>query len=201
MVVWSEAVHMRMAKHSLATKLGIPQQVADQRLDSLCSLLPGLLDAVPSMPAWVLARLASDPPGVAEALVTIKRLFPTADAAAMVVQCPALAIGGIGYDGQQGNERLAEAAALVQALLPDDTGDGTVQAHPAILLDPSGFEAALRAASARSPGVDVGAALGKDPSAYSLLLERRTRAEREGSDSSWAMSEVTHIMGLLPVGR
>lgn len=98
--------------------------------------------------------------------MSLKDVFPAADLAGMAVRQPDILVG-------RSTGQVQDAARQLRGLLPSFDIDWLVEQHPQILLDPGTFAETLAEARRVMPGVDVAAALRRNP-AMIFGFERRS---------------------------
>ncbi|KAK9810417.1 hypothetical protein WJX72_010391 [[Myrmecia] bisecta] len=155
-LVWNDDLKQRLIQQIAAQELGIAEEVMASRLKELQLLLPDLIPKMSSMKPTLLARLAADAPGLAAKLVTLKAIFPAANAGVMVARRPALVL-------VDDLEAIRDASHRLRKLLPDVDIDRMVEEHPS-MLDVDSFELALAEAKRLMPNLDITNALNTNPS-------------------------------------
>ena len=94
-----------------AEKMGIPEEDVAERLAAVQQLLHFSTAKMTVMGPDRLAQLSNDPSKLAQKLVTLKRLFPTADTSSMVKNEVSLVL-------RADLEKIAVAATELRSMLP-----------------------------------------------------------------------------------
>ena len=137
----------------MARELKLDEATVTARLDSLRVLVPDLASRMSTMRAGDLARLAASVSNVAEAMVRLRRVFPTANVSGMVAKRPELLL-------MPAHEVEARAVAL-RELLPSVDADAAAAEQPR-LLDIPETKAALEELRRLMPGLNVVKMLAND---------------------------------------
>jgi len=128
----------------------------DQKLNSVISVLPGLLEKVDKVKPTVLAALVQDPAGIANKLVLLKAVLPGANIELLVLRDFQLLL-------ETPVEEVAASVAELRKLLPEDVDlDRLCQKYPSMLHIDS-FSEALEEAKRLMPGMNVSTALTQNP--------------------------------------
>ena len=149
----SQAGKMKLAITCVARELQLDVSVVEARLESLRVLVPDLSSRMSTMRAGDLARLAASVSDVAQAMVRLRRVFPTANVSAMVAKRPELLL-------MPAQEIEARAKAL-RELLPGVDADAAAAEQPR-LLDIAETKAALAELQRLMPGLNVVKMLAND---------------------------------------
>lgn len=153
---FTDAINEHMVKGFAVKELHISEDEMEHRLQQLSLLLPDLAAKISVMKPKAVAYFAADTNRLALALVELKRLFPTADVANMVVKQPALLI-------ERSPQELAVAAEKLRELLPRFDIDWLLERHPQIALDVDTFAETLAEAQRMMPNQDVMHTLAHNP--------------------------------------
>ena len=113
---------MKLAISCVARELQLDAAVVEARLESLRVLVPDLASRMSTMRAGDLARLAASVSDVAQAMVRLRRVFPTANVSAMVAKRPELLL-------MPAQDVEARAKAL-RELLPGVDADAAAAEQP-----------------------------------------------------------------------
>ena len=149
----SQAGKLKLAITCVARELQLDISVVEARLESLRVLVPDLASRMSTMRAGDLARLAASVSDVAQAMVRLRRVFPTANVSAMVAKRPELLL-------MPAQEIEARAKAL-RELLPGVDADAAAAEQPR-LLDIAETKAALAELQRLMPGLNVVKMLAND---------------------------------------
>ena len=144
---------MKLAISCVARELQLDAAVVEARLESLRVLVPDLASRMSTMRAGDLARLAASVSDVAQAMVRLRRVFPTANVSAMVAKRPELLL-------MPAQDVEARAKAL-RELLPGVDADAAAAEQPR-LLDIAETKAALEELRRLMPGMNVVKMLAND---------------------------------------
>ena len=144
---------MKLAVSCVARELNLDVATVNARLDSLRVLVPDLASRMSTMKAGDLARLAASVSNVAEAMVRLRRVFPTANVSARVAKRPQLLL-------MPAQDVQARAVAL-RELLPGVDADAAAAEQPR-LLDIEETKAALEELRRLMPGLNVVKMLAND---------------------------------------
>jgi len=144
---------MKLAISCVARELSLDVATVTARLDSLRVLVPDLAGRMDTMRAGDLARLAASVSNVAEAMVRLRKVFPTANVSFMVSKRPELLL-------MPPQEVEARAVAL-RELLPGVDADAAAAEQP-LLLNIADTKAALEELRRLMPGLNVVKMLAND---------------------------------------
>ena len=150
---FSQAGKLKLAITCVARELQLDISVVEARLESLRVLVPDLASRMSTMRAGDLARLAASVSDVAQAMVRLRRVFPTANVSAMVAKRPELLL-------MPAQDIEARAKAL-RELLPGVDADAAAAEQPR-LLDIAETKAALAELQRLMPGLNVVKMLAND---------------------------------------
>jgi hypothetical protein len=146
---------LRLAVTIVARELGLDEATVNARLDSLRVLIPDLAARMSTMRAGDLARLAGSVSDVAQSMVRLRGVFPTANVSAMVSRRPDLLA--------MPADELASRAAALRILLAGCDADAAAAEQPR-LLDVEDTMVALAELRRLMPGLNVVKMLAADTS-------------------------------------
>ncbi|KAK9864913.1 hypothetical protein WJX84_006478 [Apatococcus fuscideae] len=154
-LVWNDELKMGLLKKIAAAELGIGAAEVEKKIATLQQLLPDIIPKMAQMKAQLLVRLAANVEQLAQRLLDLKLIFPSANVGLMVSKAPALAL-------MENLDHIQQGADAFRRMLPDADLDMIVQEHASVL-DTDTFKKALQEAQRLLPGMDVGELLSRDP--------------------------------------
>lgn len=155
-----------IVKGFAAREMRISDKEMDAHITLLACILPELPFRLHLMKAGDIAGLAKDPQQLAQKLVHLNSLLPTADVAALAVRQPTLML-------QRSDEELTRAVQELQSVLSIDDICWLVLQYPQTLLNPCSFCETITEVKRMQPKLDIASALHRNP-AYIFAFERRS---------------------------
>ena len=126
---WSTDLRMTLLVEFAAKELRLPPETVQDRLSALLTLLPPLESKLPTLKADLLARLLDSLDDVAQRLMELKQLLPTADPAVLAAARPSI----LTCSASDIQDVYAPRVALMRELFPATRVDLVVQDFPALL--------------------------------------------------------------------
>jgi hypothetical protein len=155
-LAWNEDLRERLLLRCAAVELDLDDEALAAQLARLRALLPDVGPKLGGMRPATVAALLADLDAIPARLLTLKTVFPGANAGKLAVRVPGLVLGHFDEDHlQRLKDNLTE-------LLPALDVDRLVEENPG-MLDVEELMVAMAEAERLMPGVDLQKAMGADP--------------------------------------